>query len=331
MNGRNEAVIPVSGSTPLTDEWIQERLRCLGGPVAAEAPVIWDDTTSYMGIERDHIVNLRGELFWIRCNEREGRFGLDDQPKFWVKRALALSTGQTYVLKLAIEESFKVQVGAAEVLCVRNARKEAEVLQLVRGDPRFMQGRSAYDSRGNLVRVIDFIRATDLLTHIDSIRLGHEEYCRVMLPALLAKVADNIAALQGLHDAGLCHGDIRNDHLLIERDTGSWKWIDFDLEQRGPDFDIWSVGNVLHCVVAKGFRTFQDAIRLRPQLAGSLSQDDASFFFPHRIMNLRKLYPYLPQKLNDVLLRFSFGARAGYDRVSQIADDVAECATTEGW
>jgi hypothetical protein len=217
-------------------------------------------------------------------------------------------------------------VGATEVLCVRNAQKEARVLELVRGDPRFMQGRSTHDARGNLVRVIDFIRGTDLLTYIGSIRLPHREYCAAMLPAILTKVADNIAALQPLHDAGLCHGDIRNDHLLVERETGTYKWIDFDLEQLSAGFDVWSVGNVLHCVAAKGFLTFRDAIEMRPELSGRLSQDDASVFFPHRIMNLKKVYPYLPGKLNDVLLRFSFGARSGYDRISQITDDLAECA-----
>ena len=320
----------MSGSTPVTDEWIQERLRHFGVHPVPEPPVVWDDTTNYMGIERDHIVNLQGDLFLVRCNEREGRFGLDDQPKFWVKRVLALGTGQTHILKLAIQESFKVHVGAVEVPCVRNAEKEAKVLELVRGDPRFMQGHSAHDSHGNLVRVIDFIPSTDLLTHVDSIRLRHEEYCRVILPAILAKVTENIAALQRLHDAGLCHGDIRNDHLLIEHKTGSYKWIDFDLEQPFVDFDIWSVGNILHCVVAKGFMTFRDAIQVRPQLSGNLSQDDASIFFPHRVMNLQKIYPYLPDKLNRVLLRFSFGARVGYDRISQITDDLAECAASAG-
>jgi len=309
-----------------SDEWIQERLRHIGVPVGPEPPVVWEDTSNYMRIERDHVVNLQGDLFLVRCNECEGRFGLDNQPKFWVKRALALATGQTHILKLAIQESFKVYVGAVEVLCVRNAEKEAKVLELVRGDPRFMQGRSTHDSRGNLVRVIDFIRGADLLTYIDSIRLRHEEYCATMLPGILAKVADNIAALQRLHQAGLCHGDIRNDHVLVDRETGSYQWIDFDLEQPSAYFDVWSVGNILHCVAAKGFKTFRDAIEMFPQLSGRLSQDDASIFFPHRIMNLKKIYPYLPGKLNEVLLRFSFGARTGYDRISQITDDLAECA-----
>ncbi len=316
----------MSSSVLATGEWIQERMRDLGVQPVPKAPIVRDDTTHYMAIERDHIVKLDNDFFLIRCNEHEGRFGLDEQPKFWVKRALALSTGETRILKLAIQESFKIQVGAAEVHCVRNAEKEAKVLDLVRGDPRFMQGRSTRDSRGNLVRIIDFIQGSDFLTYIDSIPMPHEEYCRLALPSILANIADNIAGLRRLHEAGLCHGDIRNDHVLIERETGRYKWIDFDLEQASVDLDIWSVGNILHCVVAKGFMTFRDAIRIRPQLSGNLSQDDASFFFPHRVMNLQKIYPYLPGKLNDILLRFSIGAHARYDRISQITDDLAECA-----
>ncbi len=316
---------------PLKYEWIQQRMRRFGVQPVPEVPVIWEDTTNYMGVDRDHLVSLQGDLFLVRGNEHEGRFGIDEQPKFWVKRAIDLRTGQTHILKLTIEESFKACVGAVEVLCVRNAEKEAKVLALVRGDSRFMQGRSVYDSQGNLVRILDFIHGHDLLTYIASIRLPHEEYCRTLLPAILAKVAENIAALQRLHDAGLCHGDIRNDHLLIERGTDSYRWIDFDLDQGTAAFDIWSVGNILHCVVAKGFRTFRDAIEICPHLSGKLSQDDASVFFPHRVMNLQKIHPYLPDRLNDVLLRFSFGARVGYDKVSQIADDLAECAASAGW
>jgi serine/threonine protein kinase len=281
-----------------------------------------------MSIGRDHVVDLQGDLFLVRCDEREGRFGLGDQPKFWVKRALNLNTGTMHILKLVFHEAFKVRVGPLEIRCVRDPEKEGRVLELVRGDDRFMQGRTAYDSRGNLVRVIDFIRGVDLLSYLDSISGRHEEYCQTMLPGILTTVARNIAGLQRLHDAGLCHGDIRNDHLLIEYETGCYKWIDFDLTQDFSDFDVWSVGNVLHCVVAKGFLTFRDALLIRPALSGALGEEDASVFFPHRVMNLRKVYPYLPAKLNEVLLRFSSGASACYDKIRQITDDLTDCVVS---
>ncbi|MBI4875390.1 MAG: serine/threonine protein kinase [Acidobacteria bacterium] len=287
-------------------------------------PKVWTDTTNFMSIERDHVIELEGERFLVRCNEREGRFGLDEQPKFWVKRAAGLATGKTHILKMVFGEEFKIRVGALEVRCCRSAEKEGRVLDVVRGDASFMQGRTAPDSRGNLVRIIDFIPGPDLLSYLHSIRAPHEEYARTMLPGVLARVAESCRAIQRLHDAGVCHGDIRNDHLIVERKTGRFRWIDFDLNQDFPDFDVWSLGNVLHCVAAKGFTTFGDAIQARPELAGRLVADDASVFFPHRVMNLRKVYPYLPERLNRILLRFSAGAEVCFDRVSQIAGELAE-------
>jgi hypothetical protein len=233
-----------------------------------------------------------------------------------------------YILKLTCQEEFKIHIGTREIRCFRSAEKEAQVLELVRGDGRFMQGRAVRDTHGNLVRIVEFVAGPDFLSYLQSVPLHHEEYFRTLLPNILANVANSLAALQRLHDVGLCHGDIRNDHVLIERGTGSYKWIDFDLAQDSPDFDIWSAGNILHCTLAKGFVTFQDAIHIKPELSGRLSDADASVFFPNRVMNLRKVYGYIPDRLNDVLCRFSSGARVFYDKISQISDDLADCVAS---
>ncbi len=312
------------------DEWIRYRAQQFADEQLPAQPVVWDDTTNFMSIERNHVIDLRGDLYLVRSNEHEGRFGIDDQPKFWVKHAIDLETGRMFILKLLCQEEFKVHVGPLEIHCRRSAEKEARVLDLVRGDPRFMQGRLARDSRANPVRVIDFIQGVDLLTYLLSLRIGHEEYFRTRLPEILAKLAGSLAGIQRLHDMGLCHGDIRNDHLLVERATGGYKWIDFDLNEDSPAFDIWSAGNILHCSVAKGFLTFREAIEAQPRLAGQLADEDACVFFPNRVMNLGKVYPYLPSNLNAVLRRFSAGGRGCYDRMSQVADDLADCATTMG-
>ncbi len=314
----------------IAPEWICERVWKLTNERLPGSPVVWQDTTNFMAIERGHVVDLQGDLFLVRSNEHEGRFGIDDQPKFWVKHALHLETGRMHILKLLCQEEFVARVGSLEFHCRRSAEKEARVLELVKGDSRFMQGRSVPDSRGNPVRVIDFIQGVDFLSHLHSLRVSHEEYCRTLLPGILSKVAASLAAIQRLHDAAMCHGDIRNDHLLIERTTGCYKWIDFDLNENSAAFDIWSAGNILHCAAAKGFVTFREAIEANPALAGRLSDEDACVFFPHRVMNLRKVFAYLPESLNQVLRRFSRGAPRPYDRMSQIAGDVAACAASMG-
>lgn len=315
-------------STADRDNWIRQRAESLIDEPFAARPVVWDDTTNCMSIERGHIVDLAGDLFLIRANEHEGRFGIDDQPKFWVKRALSLATGHACILKLTWQEEFRIHVGSHEVKCARSAEKEARVLAVVHGDGRFMQGRAARDSRGNLVRIVEFISGVDLLSYLQTVHLSHEEYFDTLVPGILAQVANSLAGIQRLHDHGLCHGDIRNDHVLIERSTGAYKWIDFDLNEDSPGFDIWSAGNILHCVLAKGFVTFHDALLIKPELSGHLVEEDASVFFPNRVMNLRKVYPYIPDRLNAILRRFSVGGPAFYDRISQISGDLEDCAAS---
>jgi len=190
-----------------------------------------------------------------------------------------------------------------------------------------MQGRTVCDSAGNLVRIIDFVSGMDLLSSLHAMPARHEEYFHTVFPVVLAGVTRALEGIQRLHDAGLFHGDIRNDHLLIERGTGLYRWIDFDLDQDSSYFDVWSAGNVLHCVVGKGFVTFRDAIQAQPALSGRLQQEDASVFFPYRVMNLRKVYPYIPEGLNRILRHFSFGGTP-YDTISQIAGDLADCAAS---
>jgi hypothetical protein len=292
--------------------------RIIGEPFSGR-PVVFEDTTNYLYIDRGHFIGLEGELYLVRGNEREGRFGLDEQPKFWVKRVIALSSGRRHILKLTCQEAFKVT-------CIRDGNKESEVLQRVRGDTRFMQGHSVRDSRGNLVRILDLIDGIDLLNHVYSLNTPHEEYFYVHFPSILARTTAAVHGIQLLNENGLCHGDIRNDHLLVERTTGQFRWIDFDLTQDFSAFDLWSLGNVLHFIAGKGFISFQDALRENPQLKGRLTEEDASVFFPHRIMNLGKVFPYLPKKLTSVLARFSAGARTPYDSIAQLVSDLNDCA-----
>ena len=131
--------------------------------------------------------------------------------------------------------------------------------------------------------------------------------------------------IQELHEARLCHGDIRNDHILIDEDTGAFRWIDFDMSQDYSDFDIWSVGNILQVVVGKGLMTYQRAVKEEPKLAETLSRGDASVFFPHRIMNLRKIFPHVPEGLNTVLMRFSQSTELFYESITQIIEDLGAC------
>ena len=84
-------------------------------------------------MEYGDVVVLNGHPYLIRHNAKEGRFGIDDDVKFWVKRAIDLKTGDLKILKLVFYEKFTSTIGGIAFECFRSPRKEARILDLVAG------------------------------------------------------------------------------------------------------------------------------------------------------------------------------------------------------
>jgi hypothetical protein len=312
-------------------EFLRRRALELAGIALPEAPRVLRDTSNFMAIDRGDVLVLGGHPYLVCGNAREGRFGIDDQPKYWVKHALSLLTGRAHVLKLVFHESFSTGVHGQQYACERSARKEAQVLEAVRGHPNFMQGVAVLDERANLVRVIDFIEGQTLLEYLGSLAMSHGEYLETLMPQLLAETYDCVAGIAYLHSLDLCHGDIRNDHIILDGASGRARWIDFDFTRPSLAFDVWSLGNVLNCVLAKGFVTFHELRRTRPDLLARLGEDDASVFFPHRVMNVDRIHPHLPPCLARILRRFAAGNCARYQRADQVLDELGACMDALGW
>jgi len=306
---------------------LKERVERMAGRRVYGAVQVVEDTSNYMSIYGGMVLRLAGIDYFVTGDATEARFGIDDQPKFWVKYAVDLTDGAKKILKLVFHESFQAKLGPATVRCVRRPEKESEVLDLVAGDARFMQGRTVQDCAGNNVRIIDRIRGDTLYNHVAVLEQSHEEYFHDSLPAILDKVVGCIEALAFLHEHGQQHGDVRNDHIMIERDSGAYRWIDFDYWVNYLDYEVWCVGNVLTYVVGKGIIACRDATRElegRSGAGATIEPGDALVLFPHRLANLRKLYPYIPETLNEQLMRFSASAFDFYEDVTQVIDDLRE-------
>ncbi len=65
------------------------------------------------------------------CRLRSADYGLR------VKRARNLLTGEVKILKWVFKERFNTRIGGLVFECVRSHRKEARILELVRGRPEF--------------------------------------------------------------------------------------------------------------------------------------------------------------------------------------------------
>ena len=169
------------------------------------------DTSDFFRVEYNDVVLLGGEPFWVKGYEKEGRFGLDDEPKYWVRRAVELRGGATRILKLVFHETFISTIGEVKIKCFRSPRKEARILDLVREHPNFMHGRCVLDGAGNNVRILEYIRGRRYDAIVDELPGEHEEYFHRRFPAVLGIYIEMVKAIKFLHD----HLEtLENDTLL---------------------------------------------------------------------------------------------------------------------
>lgn len=289
---------------------------------------IHTDTTDFFRIEYDDVILLGGKPYLIRHNAKELRFGLEDEVKFWVKRAIDLNDGSLKIIKLVFHERFMARIGGIEFECFRSPRKEARILNLVGYKKNFMHGSSIEDEKGNLVRILEFITGQPLSYYVGSMECDHETYFYQYFPLILDRFIECIEAIHFLHQQGEKHGDIRRDHILIDRNTGEYRWIDFDYNyQHGENiygYDLFGLGNILAFLVGKGDVSLPDLKKKDHPALPLLSQEDENIVFSNRIVNVKKIYPYIPQGLNRVLMHFSKGANWFYERADQLLEDLQE-------
>ncbi len=286
------------------------------------------DTSDFFRVDYDDVVILDGRPYFIRNYEREGRFTIDEQPKFWVRKAIDLTDGGMKIIKMVFHEKFDARVGDLIFECVRSPRKEARILDITRGHPNFMQGFSTRDSAGNIIRIIDFISGKTMADHVSMLGNSHEDYYYNYFPSVLESFIELTEAIGVLHEHGEKHGDIRRDHIIRDSRENIYRWIDFDFNYWHKEnmfgYDIFGLGNILAFLVARGEITAHYLKQHSPDLLERLTNDDMNIIFNNRVVNLQKIYPYIPDTLNFILLHFSMSADVFYDDTKQFLDELHE-------
>ncbi len=286
------------------------------------------DTADFFRVDYDDVVVLNDVPYFVRNNEREGRFGLEDKQKFWVKRARNLLTGEVKILKWVFKERFDAKIGNLVFECVRSPQKEARILDLVRGRPDFMQGETVLDSAGKQLRILDYIKGKTMGQLTLEMVADHEDFFFNHYPALLDEFIGVVEAIRFLHENGEKHGDIRRDHIIKDISTGRYRWIDFDFNYRHGEsrfgYDLFGLGNVLLFITGRGDMTTHRLLRESPGLLDRLTLDDVNIVFHNRVNNLKKIYPYIPENLNEILMHFALGAPVYYEYVRELLEDLGE-------
>jgi hypothetical protein len=292
---------------------------------------IHTDTSDFFALDAGDVVVLGGRPYLVRNSIREGRFGLEDEIKHWVKRSIDLASGAMRIIKLVFYERFEATIGGITFECFRSPRKEARILELVNDHPNFMHGSSIADEKGNIVRVLETISGPSLAAHVADIEQDHATYFYSTLPGVLDNYLRCIEAIRFLHDRGEKHGDIRRDHILIDNETGHYRWIDFDYNYRHREnmygYDLFGLGNVLIYLVGKGDVLLPDLRSSDPGILSRLTEGDMNIVFHNRLANLQKVFAYIPDSLNRVLLHFSRGANWFYEKTPQLLQDLYQAKT----
>ena len=286
------------------------------------------DTTDFFALDCGSEIQVGGRVFKITGHEKERRFGMED-PKFWVKRAVEEATGERKIIKLAFFETFQTSFGGVEIRCFRDPDKEGAVLSQMRGNPLFMQGEAFLDEKGNNIRILDIVRGPNFFSHIHALSMDHRSYFEKRLPGVLKKLAQAFEAIGRLHELGYRHGDIRNDHLIAQAGADHYVWIDFDYDYHAPEnpfsLDLCGMGNILLYATGMGFHDIHMIASEQGIYKGLIDRidlGDFSILDKSRLMNIQKIYPYIPDALNNILLHFSRKTDIFYETTGELLEDL---------
>ncbi len=297
-------------------------------PDHTKPPRIFTDTTEFFQLQYGDVIIMQETPYLIRQNAKEGRLGLDEEVKYWVKRAIDLYTHQRKIIKLEFHEKFNSTIGGLSFECFRSPRKEARILELTAEHPDFMHGVSILDDKKNIVRIIDFISGPTIGSLVENVPDDHETYFYEQFPEILTNFMECIKAIGFLHENYEKHGDIRRDHIIIDRGTGRYRWIDFDYNYRHREniygYDLFGLGNILIFLAGRGDVMLPVLKDRNPGLLNRLTKEDLNIGFGNRVANLKKAFPYLPESLNRILLHFSKGSNWFYENTSQLLGDLEE-------
>lgn len=291
-----------------------------------DQPRLITDTSEFYEVRFGDVLLLGESAFLVRGVAQEGRFGLDAQPKPWVKWAVDLASDRRVIIKLVFFESFDLKIGDLTYTCFRSPKKEARLLDLVRGRKHFMQGQWMTDQAGNHVRILEVLPGPSLPAHVEnSPPRDHLDYCRKNLPGLLERYIPAVEGLDFLHRHGEKHGDVRRDHIFLDKD-GDFAWIDFDYNYRHQEnlagLDLFGLGNILAWLVGGHDVTLHWLKEEHPDWIDRLTTGDLNLVYHHRVMNLGAIYDYLPSDLVHILRRFSADSNVFYDTAAELADDL---------
>ena len=106
-------------------------------------------------------------------------------------------------------------------------------------------------------------------------------------------------------------------------------WIDFDYAYEFEDnpfgIDLFGLGSLLIFLAGKQIFTAANLDQTLADNSVVFEPSDFSLLYKNRIVNLKKIFPYVPDELNFIFLHFSQGAEIFYESVDEFLVDLEPC------
>ena len=281
-------------------------------------------------MDYDDVVILGGVPYFVRNNEREGRFGLEDEPKFWVKRSINLLTGETEGPEVGLQGALRGQDREPRV----RMRAEPPEGGADPGTGPRQGGFHAGDDGAGLRRPPAshprlHPRQDALPDRAHCSGQDHEDFFYDHFPIVLDEYVGIVEAIRFLHQSGEKHGDIRRDHLIKDETTGRYRWIDYDFNYRHGEsrfaYDLFGLGNILVFITGRGDVTTNRLLAAGARHPGPADRRRCEHRVPQPRRQSEKdlsLHPRIPEP--GAACIFPRGPQVYYETTEELLEDLGE-------
>lgn len=288
------------------------------------------------------VIEVDGVRYQVIAIPEERIYDELDAAHLFVRIVRTVGTREKRVLKVGPT----MDLADTDEPSIKSAVKESEILRLVQGNRGFVQGVGRVPTGCDFVLCdMEYMEGPTLPEWIKSMPQDHKTYYRDMFPFLAARFADAARALHELHEAGRIsqseygyHGDMgQGDCLIYDQSRSTLRWFDLNLvllgDRNGVAEDINELGKIFRFIVGKRLHTvgtfaqhpeLYPHARVRPadfsrEDLVDLGVDDLSLL---PVVNLGKLFPYISDEVNALLMQFRGDGWDGFRSALELAEAI---------
>lgn len=208
---------------------------------------------------------------------------------------------------------------------------ERDFFAKVPSHDNIVRGYSLVDESGDILIVTEFTEGEKLQDYLSEFGVDHKRYFLESFPEILNNFMGAIRGVEHIVKNGF-YNEFAIYHIWIDKKTGRYILFDFDLPstelsklQALKDLESSTISNIggSLCEIVAPLGIYEyEAVHDEEMYFDELGITDADFNEYNLLVDLQKVYPYIPDELNKILLRFGRDASNPYTSISELYSDL---------